>query len=52
MGQPRETDLQRQIDELVALVTKDRADLDELTARADETLARITVNRADIDTLQ
>lgn len=45
-------DLQQQIDDLVALVTKDRTEIDALAARAEETLARITVNRADIDALQ
>ncbi|CUR57517.1 hypothetical protein NOCA1130070 [metagenome] len=52
MEQPQATDLQRQIDDLVALVTKGRTDIDALSTQADETLARITVNRADIDALQ
>ncbi|MDT0183437.1 ANTAR domain-containing protein [Microbacterium sp. ARD31] len=46
------TDLQQQIDELVALVAKSQGDIDALVDRADQTTARITVNRADIDQLQ
>jgi AmiR/NasT family two-component response regulator len=52
MEQPGGTDLQQQIDELVALVAKSRGDIDALVDRADETNARISVNRADIDELQ
>jgi len=59
MEHPERADLQQQIDELVALVTKGRTDIDDLIARADDsetradaTAARITVNRTDIDELQ
>jgi AmiR/NasT family two-component response regulator len=59
MEQPGGTDLQQQIDELVALVTKGRTDIDALIDRANESEARanataatIKVNRADIDELQ
>ncbi|WP_374457435.1 ANTAR domain-containing protein [Nocardioides sp.] len=56
---PQGTDLQQQIDDLVALVTKGRTDIDELITRAndadvraDATEAQVSLNRADIDTLQ
>ncbi|MDR7252162.1 chromosome segregation ATPase [Nocardioides sp. BE266] len=56
---PQGTDLQKQIDDLVALVTKGRADIDALIARADdsdvradEAADRVSANRADIDELQ
>lgn len=52
MQQPQHADLQEQIDELVALVTEGRADIDTLIARAEATARTITVNRADIDELQ
>lgn len=59
MATPEGTDLQQQIDDLVALVTKGRTDIDALIARADHhdarpesTADRITANRTDIDELQ
>ena len=59
MEPPQEPGLQQQIDDLVALVTKGRTDIDHLTSRADDSDARadadgrrITANRADIDGLE
>jgi tetrahydromethanopterin S-methyltransferase subunit F len=59
MEPPQEPGLQQQIDDLVALVTKGRTDIDHLTSRANDSDARadvhgrrITANRADIDGLE
>jgi hypothetical protein len=52
MEKPGGADLQQQIDDLVALVTKGRTDIDELMVRTQETDERVTVNRNDIDELQ
>jgi hypothetical protein len=59
MEPPQGADLQQQIDDLVALVTKGRTDIDNLTSRADESdlraeaaSLRISTNRADIDGLE
>jgi hypothetical protein len=46
------TDLQQQIDELVALVSKGRTDIDALITRADMMDDTVSANRTDIDELQ